>query len=185
MSILPADSLPDPSGPLSAAVSPAAIREANEAVKGVTGGSAKARGKYAKLTPEQQAAIGEYASLRGNQAAIRHFSKQFGVDVKASSVQTWKGKYVVEINRKRKAGDMNDLSVNSLPVKKRGTLTTASTEKDAILTPAIQRGRGNTRRVTHAKFKIAKISAEGVMAVYAKICTFENFPLYGIQWNLR
>ena len=116
----PADGLPDPSGPLSAAVSPAAIREANEAVKGVTGGSAKAWGKCAKLTPEQQAAIGEYASLHGNQAAIRHFSEQFGVDVKASSVQTWKGKYVVEINRKRKAGDMNDLSVKSLPVKKRG-----------------------------------------------------------------
>ena len=56
----------------------------------------------------------------------------------------------------------------------------AEGEKDAILTPAIQRGRGNTGRVTHAKFKIAKISAEGLMAVYAKICTFENFPLYGI-----
>ena len=64
----PADGLPDPSGPLSAAVSPAAIREANEAVKGVTGGSAKARGKYAKLTPEQQAAIGEYASPQSQQS---------------------------------------------------------------------------------------------------------------------
>ena len=72
------------------------------------------------MTPEQQAAISEYASLHGNQAAIRHFSKQFGVDVKASSVQTWKGKYVAEINRKRKAGDMNDLIVKSLPVKKWG-----------------------------------------------------------------
>ena len=34
------------------------------------------RRSYAKFSPEQQAAIGRYASLHGNQAAIRHFSKQ-------------------------------------------------------------------------------------------------------------
>ena len=37
-------------------------------------------------------------------------------------MQTWKGKYVAKINRKRKAGDMNDLSVKFLAVKKRGRL---------------------------------------------------------------
>ena len=78
------------------------------------------RGKYAKFTPEQQAAIGEYASLYGNQAAIHHFTKQLGVELKVSSVQTWKGKYQAEISRKRKAGEMSDLSVKSLPVKKLG-----------------------------------------------------------------
>ena len=41
------------------------------------------------------------------------------MEVKASSVQTWKGKYIAEIGRKRKAGE-RDLSVKSLPVKKRG-----------------------------------------------------------------
>ena len=46
--------------------------------------------KYAKFTPKQQAAIGEYASLHGNQAAICHFSKKLGVEMKVTSVQTWK-----------------------------------------------------------------------------------------------
>ena len=61
--------LPNPNGSL---VSPAAIKEANEAVKSVTSeGKSKRRGSYAKFSPEQQAAIGKYASLHGNQAAIR------------------------------------------------------------------------------------------------------------------
>ena len=58
--------------------------------------------------------------MHGNQAAIRHFSKVLGVEIKGSSVQTWKGKYLAEVSHKRKAGDMNDLTVTCLPVKKRG-----------------------------------------------------------------
>ncbi len=68
------DALPDTSGPLSASLSPAAIKDANEAV----GSAARGTKPRAKFTPEQQAAIGEYASLHGNQAAIRHVSKQLG-----------------------------------------------------------------------------------------------------------
>lgn len=44
----PSVSLSDPCGPLSASVSTAAIREANKAVKSVTGGSAKTKQKHAK-----------------------------------------------------------------------------------------------------------------------------------------
>ena len=40
--------------------------------------------------------------------------------MKPTSVQTWKGKYLAEISRKRKAGETCYLSVKSLPVKKRG-----------------------------------------------------------------
>ena len=40
--------------------------------------------------------------------------------MKPTSVQTWKGKYLAEISRKRKAGETSDLSVKSLPVKKLG-----------------------------------------------------------------
>ena len=72
--------LPDPNGELSASVSPAAIKEANEAVRSVTcERKSKRRGSYSKFSPEQQAEIGKYASLNGNQAAIRHFSKQRGI----------------------------------------------------------------------------------------------------------
>ena len=60
----PLDGLPDSSGPLSASISPEVIKDANEAVRSAT--QSKPRGKYAKFTPEQQAAIGEYASLDGN-----------------------------------------------------------------------------------------------------------------------
>ena len=58
------------------------------------------RGSYAKFSPEQQAAIGKYASLHANQAAIRHFSKQLEVELKVTSVHTWKIKYLAELNRK-------------------------------------------------------------------------------------
>ena len=45
-----------------ASVSPAAIKEANKAVKSVTSvGKSKWRGSYVKFSPEQQAAIGKYA----------------------------------------------------------------------------------------------------------------------------
>ncbi len=65
------DALPDTSRPLSASLSP---EDANEAVRSAT----RVTKPRAKFTPEQQAAIGEYASLHGNQAAIRHVSKQLG-----------------------------------------------------------------------------------------------------------
>ena len=58
--------------------------------------------------------------LNGNQAAIRHFSKQLGVELKVTSVQTWKTKYLAELNRKRKAGEKDDLTVKVLPVKELG-----------------------------------------------------------------
>ncbi len=69
-----------------------------------------------KFTPEQQTAIGEYeyASLHGNQAAIRHVSKQLGEAV-------------------------------------------------------------------HAKFKNTKFYSKGNSVINAKICTYQNFPLYGIM----
>ena len=134
----PSGVLPNPSGPLSAYVSPAAIKDANEAVRNASQGSSKPRGKYAKFTPEQKASIGEYASLHGNQAAIRHFSKQLGVEMKPTSVQTWKGKYLAEISRKRKAGETCDLSVKSLPVKKRGRPLLLGEELDTEVKRYIQ-----------------------------------------------
>ncbi len=68
------------------------------------------RSQEDKFTPEQQAAIGECASLYGNQAAIRRVSKQLG-------------------------------------------------------------------EAAHAKFKFY---SKGNSVIYAKICTYQNFPLYGI-----
>ena len=69
------DVLPRPSGTLSSSISPAAIKQANEAVKSALTPVSKARGAYSKYTPEQQAMMGEYASLHDNQAAVRHFTQ--------------------------------------------------------------------------------------------------------------
>ena len=35
--------------------------------------------------------------------------------------------------------------------------------------------------VDHAKFKTTKIYSQGILVDYSKICTNENFPLYGIH----
>ena len=58
--------------------------------------------------------------MNGNQAAIRHFSKQLAVELKPTSAQTWKTKYLDELNRKLKERETENLTVMSLPIKKRG-----------------------------------------------------------------
>jgi hypothetical protein len=118
----PSGSLPDPRGQLSAVMSPEAIKEANEAVEkaATSRRKGKQRGSYAKFTPDQQAAIGKYAAVHGNQAAIQHFSKDLEVELKTNSVQSWKRKYQAEVDRRRKAGEAGDIRVQALPVKKRG-----------------------------------------------------------------
>ena len=40
------------------------------------------------------------------------------------------------------------------------------------------------RAVDHAKFKTTKIYSQGILVNYTKICTNENFPLYGIRGQL-
>ena len=57
------------------------------------------RGAYAKYTPSQQAKIGEYASIHGNLAAVRRFSKELGAEIKENSVRIWKAKYRAEQER--------------------------------------------------------------------------------------
>ena len=59
--------VPDPfDSLLSRSVSPAAIKDANAAVKKCHQSTGKARGAYAKFTPENQADIARYAFLHGN-----------------------------------------------------------------------------------------------------------------------
>ena len=114
------DSLPSPRGPLSRTLSPATISDVNKAVMDASKTQrSKPRGKYAKLTPEQQAEIGKYASMHGNAAAIRHFSKELDTDLKEGSVRSWKSKYQAEVNIKRQLGEA-DTSVTRLTLKKTG-----------------------------------------------------------------
>ena len=59
--------VPSPYGSLSSSISPAAIKDANTAVKQCADlssqAAAKPRGTYAKFPPENQAAIAKYASI--------------------------------------------------------------------------------------------------------------------------
>ena len=81
--------VPSPYSSLSSFISPAAIKDANTVVKQCADlssqAAAKPRGTYAMFTRENQAAIAKYAFLHGNKAAIHHFSKELGKEIKEIS----------------------------------------------------------------------------------------------------
>ena len=91
------------------------------------------------MTPEQQAKIGEDASIHGNAAALRRFSKELDVDLKEGSVRTWKAACVAKL---------------------------------------AACGCGSIAELI-AKVRTAKISSGASGGIFAKVCTSENFPLYG------
>ena len=112
-------SLPDPHGPLSEFLSPATVHSCNESVKeATTVVKPSKRGIYLKTSPEQQAEIAQYAAQHGNNAAVRYFSKKLAVEVKSSSVSTWKNKYLKEMKRMTRSGE--EPIVKCIPLKKRG-----------------------------------------------------------------
>ena len=120
-------------------------------MKNASQGSSKLRGKYAKFTPEQNASIsGSYSS----------FFEAVG-SRKPTSVQPWKGKYLAEISRKRKAGETSDLSVKSLPPSRsvgdlcrRGTPSPLTPPKTTLLTRVLARRRRIIRAREHTKIRI-------------------------------
>lgn len=129
-----AKKLPDPDGPLSKSIPPSSIQAANDAYIEASGRSQSSkRGSYVKLTGVQQAEISKYALVRGNKAAICHYSKRFCVDIPTSSVSTWKAKYISELNRKRAIEDFEpsgEILIQSLPSKKRGRPLLLGSELD-------------------------------------------------------
>ena len=80
--------LPDPRGPLSREIPSSAITAANSEVKAILGNeSKKERGHYHKLSPEIKADLGKYASVNGDAATLRRYSKTYP-SLKESSVRT-------------------------------------------------------------------------------------------------
>ena len=119
-------SLPDPNGPLSSKLKPETIDSANRKVSALlasTGSSSakddgsgqRSRGSYMKFTSEQKAQVARYALESRNKWAIVKYSKQWGVDLKESTVRTWK---YTEGLRKRKP--MEPLPIKALPDRKQG-----------------------------------------------------------------
>ena len=98
--------LPDPNGPLSADIPPTAIRQANLEVLSVENSKCqdpstktRTRGPYGRLTDEQRAQIGKYASENGNAAAVRKFSKELDIPLNESAVRSIKKNYYQELGK--------------------------------------------------------------------------------------
>ena len=114
--------LPDPARPLSSELSSSAIAEANAAVNGVqqakTKGTKK-RGTYVKYDEKMKIKMGKYSSKNGIHAVVRHFSLELGRNINPSTIRGFKKAYLQELNWKRRVKE-DDLTVTSLPAKKRG-----------------------------------------------------------------
>ena len=114
-------SLPDPKGPLSDHLPTASIAEANrEVLKAVAEAKEpRNKGPYIKVTPECKAQVAKFASINGNSVAARKYTKILGKKLNKSTVHLWVKNYKLELERKRKAGDIEP-DVQVLPTAKRG-----------------------------------------------------------------
>ena len=79
----------------------------------------KKRGMYIKYDEKMKIKMGKYSSENGIHAAVRHFSLELGRNINPSTIRGFKKACLRERNRKRRAEE-DDLTVTSLPTKKRG-----------------------------------------------------------------
>ena len=107
----------DPRGPLSKVVPSTSITSANGEMRHVLQQTPK-RGTYAKLTADKKAEIRKRAAEHGVAATIRYYNKH-SIEVKESSVRTWRNAYTSEIRKRWREGS-EDVIVKKLPEKKRG-----------------------------------------------------------------
>ena len=77
------------------------------------------RGSYVKFSQQAKVSVAKYASEHGVAAALRHYNKKF-LELKESTVRTWRNVYVAELQRKRKIQD--DTCIKELPEKREDAL---------------------------------------------------------------
>ena len=116
-----------------------------------------------RYTSEERAKIGRYALLNGVAAAARHFSRKLSIRLSESTVRSIKDAYKVEVNRKRKQHDDNDVS--SLPVKKRGRSLLIGEDLDSKVQLYLKNVRNGGGVVSS---RIAMAAARGVLLSYDK-----------------
>ena len=110
----PVDELLISTGSPSCSMSSTAIAESNRKLQ-VKG---KKRGQYLKVSREDKAIIGKYASENGVSRAVRYFKEK---DLKESSIRDWKKAYEKEVNEKCKFAKPGEtVIVKALSTKKRG-----------------------------------------------------------------
>jgi len=148
--------LPDPNGPLSKEMPSAAIREANKSVEEATEmqkNKKRSREKYGRFTPTQAAQVAKYAVEHGNQAAICRYTKEFRVEIKDSTLSTWKSKYCDAIKDCQKEGkytESGEIVVTSLPSKKRGRPLLVGDDLDKQVQSYVRATRDGKGAVTTA-----------------------------------
>ena len=124
------DQLPNPFGPLSSSIPSRTIAESNKQIREVLQKDKK-RGEYNKLSPEEKAVIGKYASENGVSKAVRHFQDK---NVKDSSVRDWKKLYEKELKERCKLAKLGEVvEVVTLPVKVCGRPTLLGEKLDKYL----------------------------------------------------
>ena len=89
----------DPNGELSATISLAAIREANQEVMEVNERGEKK--PYTKISDLLRAKVAHYTLHNGNAIAVHKFSKEFDVPLNESTVRSLKKSYIITQETKR------------------------------------------------------------------------------------
>ena len=117
--------LPNPNGSLSNKIPSSTIAFVNLEVTKVyssqeSSGNGKRHGPYSKFTPQVKAQLGKYAAKHGVASTLQRYAKSYP-DLKESSVRTWRDGYNKELKiRARSRAELNVITINELPEKKRG-----------------------------------------------------------------
>jgi hypothetical protein len=115
--------LPKADGPLATQIPSSTISAVNKEVKAVLPSSATAkqpeRGKYDHYSQDEKTEIAKRANEHGIAATIRFYGRKHPEHptLKESTIRTWKNQYVIELKRKRSAGE--EMVIEQLPSKKR------------------------------------------------------------------
>jgi hypothetical protein len=173
--------LPKPDGPLVSQMPSSSIAAANKEVKAVLDSSngstsgdpeqSSKRGHYNVYSPSERLQIGKRAAEHGVTATIRYYSRKYPKrpGLKESSVRTWKNKYTAEIARKRRAGEVTE--VTELSQKKRGRPLLLGFELDRRVQSYITALRENGAVVNTA---ITIACAEGIVKSHDSNLLQEN-----------
>ena len=123
-----ATSLPNPEGPLSDRMPPAAIYSPNKEVQDLvikgdhsnSSSHSRKRGPYLSYTEEEKARIAKRAAEFGVTNTLRYFNKEFvNRPLKESTVRTWMTVYKKELASRVKLG-AESFKIEKLKTKKRG-----------------------------------------------------------------
>ena len=103
----PVDGLPDPKGSLTAAMSSAAIAEANKEVQKAirAASSTSKRGPYFKMDSSLRCEIAKYAGYHGAAESAGHFSRKLDRCLSVSTVKSIKKSYVEELRKRARTDD--------------------------------------------------------------------------------